>query len=207
MTGEPSDIRKAIVEIRPGFSMVPASIELAGAEIELVSVYSREQILRALLEPVVADYDFVFIDCPHAIGMLTINALVASDYVLMPLQGEFLPLKGVHSFIRHYDIVRKKLNRKLELLGLVLIKYDERKLMNTRVRESLEKTFENKVFKTVIRTNIQLAKAQEAGMDIFHFDKDQMALQTTATLPKNFWAGLSRKELAIENVQVLERAV
>ncbi len=87
MSGEPSDIRKAIVEIRPGFSVVPASIELAGAEIELVSVYSREQILRALLEQVVADYDFIFIDCPHAIGMLTINALVASDYVLMPFRA------------------------------------------------------------------------------------------------------------------------
>ena len=207
MTGEPSDIRLAIVEIRPGFSVVPASIELAGAEIELVSVYSREQILRALLEPVVADYDFVFIDCPHAIGMLTINALVASDYVLMPLQGEFLPLKGVHSFMRHYEIVRKKLNRKLDMLGMVLIKYDERKLMNTRVRESLEKTFENKVFKTVIRTNIQLAKAQEAGIDIFHFDKYSNGATDYRNLAEEFLSRLESQGQTIEKAQVLERAL
>ena len=208
MMGEPADIKKAIIEIKPGFSVIPASIELAGAEIELVSVYSREQILRSLLEPVVADYDFIFIDCPHAIGMLTINALVASDYVLMPLQGEFLPLKGVHSFMRHYDIVRRKLNRKLNLLGLVLIKYDERKLMNIRVKESLEKVFENKVFKTVIRTNIQLAKAQEAGTDIFQFDKYSNGATDYRNLAEEFLNRLEQQEVAIENVQqVLERAV
>lgn len=208
MTGEPTDIRKAIIEIKSGFSVIPASIELAGAEIELVSVYSREQILRSLLEPIAADYDFIFIDCPHAIGMLTINALVASDYVLMPLQGEFLPLKGVHSFMRHYDIVRKKLNRKLDLLGLVLIKYDERKLMNTRVRESLQKVFENKVFKTVIRTNIQLAKAQEAGTDIFNFDRYSNGAADYRDLAEEFLNRLEAQVITIENnVKVLESAV
>jgi len=210
MMGEPTDIRKAIIEIKPGFSIIPASIELAGAEIELVSVYSREQILRSLLEPIAAEYDFIFIDCPHAIGMLTINALVASDYVLMPLQGEFLPLKGVHSFMRHYDIVRKKLNRKISLLGLVLIKYDERKLMNTRVRESLEKVFENKVFKTAIRTNIQLAKAQEAGTDIFKFDRYSNGAADYRDLAEEFLSRLEAQVIDMENVQsvqMLEKAV
>lgn len=210
MMGEPTDIRKAIIEVKPGFSVIPASIELAGAEIELVSVYSREQILRSLLEPIAAEYDFIFIDCPHAIGMLTINALVASDYVLMPLQGEFLPLKGVHSFMRHYDIVRKKLNRKLSLLGLVLIKYDERKVMNTRVRESLEKVFENKVFKTVIRTNIQLAKAQEAGTDIFHFDRYSNGAADYRDLAEEFLSRLEAQVIDMDNmqsVQMLEKAV
>mgnify|MGYP000982651410 CR=1 FL=1 len=210
MMGEPTDIRKAIIEVKPGFSVIPASIELAGAEIELVSVYSREQILRSLLEPIAEEYDFIFIDCPHAIGMLTINALVASDYVLMPLQGEFLPLKGVHSFMRHYDIVRKKLNRKLSLLGLVLIKYDERKVMNTRVRESLEKVFENKVFKTVIRTNIQLAKAQEAGTDIFHFDRYSNGAADYRDLAEEFLSRLEAQVIDMDNmqsVQMLEKAV
>lgn len=210
MMGEPTDISKAIIEVKSGFSVIPASIELAGAEIELVSVYSREQILRSLLDPIVADYDFIFIDCPHAIGMLTINALVASDYVLMPLQGEFLPLKGVHSFMRHYDIVRKKLNRKLDLLGLVLIKYDVRKLMNTRVRESLEKVFGNKVFKTTIRTNIQLAKAQESGTDIFQFDRYSNGAADYRDLAEEFLNRLEAQVISIENsqmVQMLEKAV
>lgn len=208
MLGEESDIKKAIMEIRPGFSVIPASIELAGAEIELVGVYSREHILSALLEPIASNYDFIFIDCPHAIGMLTINALVASDYVLMPLQGEFLPLKGVHSFMRHYDIVRKKLNRKLNLLGFVLIKYDERKLMNLRVKESLEKVFENKVFKSVIRTNIQLAKAQEAGTDIFHFDKYSNGAIDYRNLAEEFMNVLFEAEDGVvEKVQMVEQTV
>ena len=171
MSGEGADLRTAIREIRPGFSVVPASIELAGAEMELVSVYGREQVLTWMIQPLEKEYDFIFIDCPHAIGMLTVNALTASDYVLIPLPGEFLPLKGVHSFMHHFDTIKKKLNKKLELLGLVLTKFDERKTMNGKVREELVRVYGDKVFQTVIRSNIQLAKAQEAGKDIFQFDR------------------------------------
>ena len=126
--------------------------------------------LKSILEPVSGKYDFIFIDCPHAIGLLTVNALVASDFVLMPMQGEFLPLKGVYSFMRHFNMIRKKLNKKLDLLGIVLTRFDERKLMNQQVRSRLIDEFGSRVFQTVIRTNIQLAKAQEAGKDIFEFD-------------------------------------
>lgn len=171
INGEDGDIKKAILEVKPGLSVLPASIELAGAELELISVYGRESILENLLAPIVNDYDFVFIDCPHAIGMLTVNALVASDFVLIPLQAEFLPLKGVYSFLRHYDAIKKKLNKKLEIMGLLLTKFDERKTMNQQVRDKLRAEFPGKVFHTVIRSNIQLAKAQEAGKDIFDFDK------------------------------------
>ncbi len=171
INGEESNIRLAIHEIRPGLHIIPASIELAGAELELISVYGREFILNTLLEPVVHDYDYIFIDCPPAIGMLTVNALTASDKVLIPLQAEFLPLKGVYSFMRHYENIRKKLNKKLDLLGLLLTKFDDRKTMNHQVRERLQQEFPGKVFEAVVRTNIQLARAQEAGRDIFTFDK------------------------------------
>jgi len=170
ITGEGSDITRSILKIREGLSLVPASIDLAGAELELVSVYGREQILQSILEPVKSEYDVIFIDCPHAIGMLTVNALVASDFVLIPLQGEYLPLKGVHSFMHHFNTIRKKLNARLQLLGLVLTRFDERKTMNSKVRDELRQEFGDKVFSTVIRTNIQLAKAQEAGKDIFQYD-------------------------------------
>ena len=103
--------------------------------------------------------------------MLTVNALVASDGVLIPLAGEFLPLKGVYSFMRQFETIRKKLNPRLELLGIVMTRFDERKLMNVDIRNQLEEKFAGKVFRSVIRTNIQLAKAQEAGKDIFSFDK------------------------------------
>ena len=171
MQGEGGQLSKAVVHTQQGMDVVPASIDLANAELELVSVYSREQLLSWLLKPLAPAYDYVLIDCPHAIGMLTVNALVASDCVLMPLPGEFLPLKGVYSFMRHFEIIRKKLNPKLELLGMVMTRFDERKLMNADVKKELEGKFDGKVFRTVIRTNIQLARAQQEGMDIFSFDK------------------------------------
>jgi chromosome partitioning protein len=186
INGEDGEAQKAIIEIKPGLSVLPASIELAGAELELISVYGRESIINTLLEPVVNDYDFVFIDCPHAIGMLTVNALVASDLVLIPLQAEFLPLKGVYSFLRHYDAIKKKLNKKLELLGLLLTKFDERKTMNQQVRERLRMEFPGKVFQTTIRSNIQLAKAQEAGRDIFAFDRHSHGAEDYQKLSEEF---------------------
>mgnify|MGYP000598444425 CR=1 FL=1 len=170
--GDGAMIKRAIIKLESGLSIVPASLDLAIAENELVGVYGREQIFSTMIEPGLQDYDFIFIDCPHAIGMLTVNALTASDYVLIPLPGEFLPLKGVYSFMHQYDKIRKKLNRKLELLGLVLTKYEERKTMNVQVRDELVREFGDKVCQTVIRTNIQLAKAQELGKDIFSFDKN-----------------------------------
>jgi chromosome partitioning protein len=170
--GDGGDLAKTIKSTPQGMDIVPASIDLAIVELELVSVYGREQLLSDLLQPLAPAYDFILIDCPHAIGMLTVNALVASQYVLLPLPGEFLPLKGVYGFMRQFEMIRKKLNPKLELLGLMLTKYDERKLMNVNVKKQLEEKFPGKVFQTVIRTNIQLAKAQEAGKDIFSFDKN-----------------------------------
>ena len=186
ITGEGADIKKAIVEIRPGFSLVPASIELADAEMELVSVYSREQVLSWILKPVVNEYDFIFIDCPHSIGMLTVNALVACDLVLIPLQAEFLPLKGVQSFMRQFNIIKKRLNPEIKLIGFVLTKFDERKKMNHHVEKELEKEFEGKLFQTHIHTCIALAKAQEAGIDVFAFDKNSNAAKDYHQLAKEF---------------------
>ncbi len=186
ITGEGSDVKKAIIEIRPGFSVIPASIELADAEMELVSVYSREQVLTWILQPVINEYDFIFIDCPHSIGMLTVNALVLCDHVIIPLQAEFLPLKGVHSFMRQFNSIKKRLNPKINLLGFILTKFDDRKTMNRQVQQQLETEFEKDVFTTHIRSNIQLAKAQEAGTDIFNFDKHSHGAEDYDELAKEF---------------------
>src|SRR5262249_40652857 len=168
---EGGDLEKAIVHTPQGMDVVPASIDLAIVELEMAGLMGREYLISELLGPLVEDYDYVFIDCPHAISLLTVNALVSSDFVMLPLPGEFLPLKGVYGFMRQFDVIRKKLNPRLELMGMVMTKYDERKSMNIGVKKQLEEKFENKVFNTVIRTNIQLAKAQEAGKDIFSFDR------------------------------------
>ena len=171
IAGESGDLQQVIIQTKSLLSLVPYSIELAVDELELVSVYGREQVFSWMLEPIKDKYDFILIDCPPAIGMLTVNALVASDYVLMPLQAEFLPLKGLRSFMHHFKAVKSKLNRNLEVLGFILTRYDERKTMNRQVYHELEKEFGEKAFHTHIRNNIQLAKAQEAGTDIFSFDK------------------------------------
>jgi chromosome partitioning protein len=189
--GESGDLARAVTTTQSGLDLVPSSIELAGAELELVSVYGREQVFTWLLEKLRDKYDYIFIDCPPAIGMLTVNALVASDYLLIPMQAEFLPLKGLRVFMQHIRTI-KRLNSKLEVLGYVLTRYDERKIMNRQIFQILEQEFENKVFQTHIRTNIQLAKAQEAGTDIFHFDKNSHGAHDYDELAKEFLVKINK---------------
>ncbi len=151
--------------------LIPASLELASAELELVSVYGREQLLRQFLSSAKTKYDFVLVDCPPAMGMLTVNGLVASDWVLMPLQAEYLPLKGLQSFMRSLELISKQLNPQLQVLGYLLTKFDARKNMHRQVSEHMHRLYDRKVFETFIRSNIALAQAQERGMDIFRFAK------------------------------------
>jgi len=190
MAGETSDLQQVIVETKTGLHLVPSSLELAAAELELVSVYGREQLFSWMLESLKDKYDFIFIDCPPAIGMLTVNALVASDYVLIPLQAEFLPLKGVYSFMHHLNTIKKKLNPKINLLGFILVKFDERKTMNRNVQQQLIDSYPGKLFNNKIRTSIELAKAQEAGKDIFSFHKSAPVAEDYRNLSQEFLAKL-----------------
>jgi chromosome partitioning protein len=183
--GDNGNLQGIIIKTRSGLPVVPSSIELAGAELELVSMYGREQVFTWMLEKIKDQYDFIFIDCPPSIGMLTVNALVASDYILMPMQAEFLPLKGLRSFMHHFKTI-KKLNKRLEILGFVLTKYDERKTMNRQILQVLRQEFGEKVFQTRIRNNIQLAKAQEGGIDIFSFDKHSHGAEDYQSLSNEF---------------------
>ncbi len=150
--------------------LLPANLELAGAETELLSIYGRENLLQKVLGQVKKEYDFILIDCPPALGILTVNALTASDYVLMPLQAEFLPFKGVQTFMKNIQLIKKQLNKKLEVLGLVLTRYDDHKSMHHSIRKQLEDLYTDKVLQTTIRSNISLARAQELATDIFSFD-------------------------------------
>ncbi|GAA4272699.1 ParA family protein [Aquimarina gracilis] len=182
--GEKTKITEVLIQAS-GLDLIPASLDLAGAELELASVYGREQILAQLIKPI-KSYDYVLVDCPPSMGMLTINALVSSDFVLIPLQAEFLPLKGVRSFLSHFELV-KKLNKQIKLMGFVLTKYDYRKKMNQQVKKELEDEFNKEmIFKTHIRSNIALANAQERGMDIFNYDKNSNGAQDYKELTKEF---------------------
>jgi chromosome partitioning protein len=165
------EVRLASILIEKcGMKVAPSSLELANSELELVSVYGRERILSNMLQPLANDFDYVIIDCPPAIGMLTVNALAASQWVLMPLQAEFLPLKGVRSFMRAFERIRRQLNPTLQPLGFLLTKFDLRKTMTHSILFQLTAEFGDKVLSSRIHTNIALVKSQEAGLDIFSYD-------------------------------------
>jgi chromosome partitioning protein len=193
IAGQSSNLLEVIMHTRSGLPLIPSSIDLAGTELELVSVYGREKIFAGMLENIVPRYDYVFIDCPPAIGMLTVNALAASDFVIMPLQAEFLPLKGLRSFVHHLNMVRNKLNHGLEILGIVLTRFDPHKIMNREVYQTLKQEFGDKVFYTRIRSNMQLARAQEAGLDIFSFDKNAHGAEDYNWLSEEFLLKLNHE--------------
>ncbi|MCW3464579.1 ParA family protein [Chitinophaga nivalis] len=167
--GETIAVEQAIV--RTGvLPLIPANLELAGAELELVNVYGREQLLKQVLKQVWAQFDIVVVDCPPALGMLTVNALTASDYVLLPLQTALLPFKGVQQFMKNLQQIRQQLNKKLKMAGLVLTQYDEHKSMHRSVRIALEKMYPELVLSAEIRSNVALARAREEASDIFTYD-------------------------------------
>ena len=167
--GKEGHLSTILVE-KCGMKVAPSSLELANSELELVSVYGRERLLTNMIQSVSDQFDYAIIDCPPAIGMLTVNALAASQWVLMPLQAEFLPLKGVRSFMRAFERIRRQLNPKLQPLGFLLTKFDLRKTMTHSVLFQLTAEFGDKVLLSRIHTNIALVKAQEAGLDIFTYD-------------------------------------
>ena len=168
--GEASDVQGAIRSAH-GLDLIPSSLDLASAEMEMISLFGREKILKTMLEAVDGQYDFVLIDCPPSIGLLTVNALTASQYVLMPLQAEFLPLKGLEGFMRSFKKIKRQINPELEILGFVLTRYDSRKKMNRSILDQLLDTYGHWVLESSIRSNIALAQAQEQGMDIFTYDR------------------------------------
>ncbi len=167
MNGKKAELGRIVLTTAGGQALVPAGLELADAELELVATYGREHLVKRLLEPLIDEYDYVLIDCPPAIGMLTVNALVASDFVILPLQAEYLPRKGLESYYRHHRRLQQALNPDLRVLGLVLSRFDPRKNVHARSRRELEATYPGWLFPTAIRTNIALAEVQEAGLDIY----------------------------------------
>ena len=150
--------------------VIPATIQLAGAEIELVSAIARETRLKDLLEPIQDEFDFIFIDCPPSLGLLTINALTAADSVLIPIQCEFYALEGVSQLVSTIELVKKSLNPKLEIQGVILSMFDGRTNLSLQVVQEVKKYFGGKVYATVIPRNVRLAEAPSYGMPITQYD-------------------------------------
>lgn len=165
------------VEVTPKLHVIPSTLDLSGAEIELSSEAGREFILRELIEPLKKDYDFILIDCPPSLGLLTVNALTSSDKVFIPLQTQYLALQGLTKLIEVMDKIKKRLNKKLDLGGVILTQYDGRKTLNKDVADSIETHFKGKVFKTRIRDNVSLAEAPSQRKDIFSYSPKSMGAE------------------------------
>ena len=150
--------------------IIPASVELAGAEVELVRIEGRERRLKRAIETIKNDYDYVFIDCPPSLGLLTINSLTAVDSVLIPIQCEFYALEGVSQLMNTVELVKKTLNPGLEIQGVILSMFDGRTNLSMQVVQEVKKYFKNKVYKTIIPRNVRLAEAPGFGVPIIHYD-------------------------------------
>jgi len=172
------------VEILSGLDLIPSTLDLSGAEIELSAETGREYILRELLEPLRNRYDYILIDSPPSLGLLTINALTASQEVFIPLQAQYLALQGLSKLVEVIEKIQKRLNTSLRIGGVFITQYDSRKVLNRNVVETIEAHFKDRVFTTRIRDNVALAEAPTAGLDIFRYApksygaKDYLALAT-----------------------------
>lgn len=153
-----------------GLDIIPASVNLAGAEVEMVQVEGREKRLKNALDKVKKNYDYIFIDCPPSLGLLTINSLTAVDSVLIPIQCEFYALEGVSQLMSTIDLVKKGFNPSLEIQGVILSMFDGRTNLSIQVVEEVKKYFKNKVYTTVIPRNVRLAEAPSYGMPITEYD-------------------------------------
>ena len=164
----------------------PSNISLAGAEVELVSMMSREQRLKVKLDEVKDQYDYVLIDCPPSLGLVTLNAFTASDSVLIPVQCEYFALEGLGQLLNTVNLVKKHLNKSLEIEGALLTMYDARTNLSNQVVKEVKKYFENKVYKTVIPRNVRLSEAPSYGMPISLYDARSKGAKAYDKLTKEF---------------------
>ncbi len=154
----------------PNFSIVPSSADLAGVEVELVDMPNREFALKQAIVQSAVNYDYVLIDCPPSLSLVTINALVAANAVIVPLQCEFLALEGITDLIRNINIIKKKFNPGLELQGVVLTMYDKRNNLSQMVEDDVRNFFGKKVYQTVIPRNVRISEAPSHGKPVLLYD-------------------------------------
>ncbi len=169
--------------------VVPATIQLAGAEIELVSTMSREMRLKKALETIDDKYDYVVIDCPPSLGLLTLNALTVAHSVIVPIQCEYYALEGLSQLLNTIQLVRRHLNPNLALEGVVLTMYDSRTNLSQQVAQEVRKFFSDKVYETVIPRNIRLSEAPSYGVPIIVYDERSKGAEAYRQLAKEVMAG------------------
>ena len=162
-------LSEAIIRSRSGPDLVPASIDLAAAELELAAEMGRERVLHDALLPVAARYDFILIDCPPSLGLLTVNAFVAAQEVLVPLQCEYLAMRALNLLLRTIDRVRARLNPNLELAGILVTMFNGRTLHAQEVLAEVQRGFKGKVFPVVVRSSVRFKESPAAGLSILDY--------------------------------------
>ena len=180
------DAKSSIVHTKFG-DLLPAGPSLSGAGVELIAMDDREHRLRAALAPLKSEYDYIFIDCPPSLGMITLNALCAADGVLIPIQCEYFALEGVSALMGTVQKVQK-INRRLAIEGVVLTMLDARTNLGVQVAQEVRKVFKNKVYQTVIPRNVRLGEAPSHGLPINLYDPRSLGAQSYQQLAKEFLA-------------------
>jgi len=177
--------RDAMVETSiPGLTLIPATIQLAGAEIELVPTISREIRLKKSLSQVRDMFDYILIDCPPSLGILTINSLTAADSVLIPIQCEYYALEGLSQLLNTVRLVQKHLNKSLKIEGVLLTMFDARTNLGIQVIEEVKKYFQQKVYQTIIPRNVRLSEAPSHGQSIITYDPRSKGAEVYLELAK-----------------------
>ena len=190
-----------VIQHSPGFDILPANNELAGAEVEMVYMESREKIIKRLLDKVRDSYDFITIDCPPSLGLLTINALTSADSVLIPIQCEFFALEGLSQLMNTIRLIKKKLNPDIQIEGVLLTMKDNRSSLGQQVSAEIKKHFTNSVYETTIPRNIRLAEAPSHGLPICMYDKSCVGAKSYMSLAEEILTknGIAYKKPAVDD--------
>lgn len=192
-------IRKC--ELIDNFYAAPSNMELAGAEVELINKNERESILKKKINNLKQEFDFIFIDCPPSLGLLTVNALTCSNSVLIPIQCEFYALEGVGQLVNTIQLIKRSLNQNIEVEGVVVSMYDGRTKLSSDVLKEVKKYFKDKVYKTLIPRNVRLAEAPSFGLPIVLYDDKCRGAKAYSNLTKEF---LSRQSQIKRSEKLIE---
>ena len=181
------DPRNVIAKtLMPYLSLLPSHINLVGAEVELVDIENREMVLKNIVERIRNDYEYIFIDCPPSLGLLTLNGLVAADSVIIPVQCEYYALEGLGQLLNTINIIRKNLNPTLTIEGVLMTMFDSRLRLSNQIVEEVKKFFGEKVFSTIISRNVRLSEAPSYGKPILLYEAVSSGARNYMELAKEF---------------------
>lgn len=184
-----TDIHEAIYTTDiEGLDIVPSHINLVGAEIEMLNLKNREKVLKKILEPVKDEYDYILIDCSPSLGLITVNALTASDSVIVPVQCEYFALEGIAKLLNTIKIIKTKLNPDLEIEGFLLTMYDSRLRLANQIYDEVKRHFQELVFKTVVQRNVKLSESPSHGLPVILYDANSAGSKNHLALAKEIIA-------------------